>query len=210
MTFRQFANILILILTVVSVTGCTTDNAEMCEAPKNLSADHITYNSASVGWTPGRYSGIYELQYKALDSTVWKIQMCTVNFFNMTGLSPLTSYQFRLKPHCGNISAQTSAVASFTTDSLVHFVYFADQFSPNDDGVNDTFTFSSPIIQSVNMQIYNRWGNKVYDSGAAASTHWDGTYHGSAQAAGTYLYSVTLLYIDGYVQQKEGQFILLR
>ena len=49
--------------------------------------------------------------------------------------------------------------------SLLNFkVYIPNVFSPNNDGINDTFRpfTADDIIRSVNMSIYDRWGNKVF------------------------------------------------
>ncbi|MBS1683517.1 MAG: gliding motility-associated C-terminal domain-containing protein [Bacteroidetes bacterium] len=63
-------------------------------------------------------------------------------------------------------------------------------FTPNGDGINDKFmTYSLCTNESYQITIYNRWGEKVYDSPSQADG-WDGTYRGIAQPAGVYVYYV--------------------
>lgn len=55
-------------------------------------------------------------------------------------------------------------------------------FTPNGDGVNDTFEIPA-LLQYPNfiIEIYNRWGNKVYDysnNGNVSPTWWDGYSNG--------------------------------
>jgi len=79
-------------------------------------------------------------------------------------------------------------------------------FTPNSDGVNDTFRpFDNPyvrcprFVEAVEIQIYNRWGAKVfqYNSRTSGETgifiHWDGRdQNGRELPAGTYFYSGTV------------------
>lgn len=66
-------------------------------------------------------------------------------------------------------------------------------FSPNGDGVNDAFTIDR-INEFPNavVQIFNRWGNLIYESPTGYTTPWDGTYNGNALPVGTYYYVVDL------------------
>lgn len=66
-------------------------------------------------------------------------------------------------------------------------------FTPNGDGVNDTYgPYFPPALQGVysiaNFRIYNRWGQLLYNG----TTNWDGNYNGVPQPVDTYLYYITL------------------
>ena len=41
------------------------------------------------------------------------------------------------------------------------------------------------------MSIYDRWGNKVFDSNQSAQFYWDGRYLGSNPVMGVYSWFVT-------------------
>jgi gliding motility-associated-like protein len=56
-------------------------------------------------------------------------------------------------------------------------LFIPTAFTPNDDGSNDVFRINSGSIQTANIQIYNRWGEKVFETDDARSG-WDGTYKG--------------------------------
>lgn len=62
-------------------------------------------------------------------------------------------------------------------------------FSPNNDGINDTFTMTGlhDVFVSFDIFIYNRFGNLVFE-GNNTSTDWDGTHKGKALPSGTYFY----------------------
>jgi large repetitive protein len=71
-------------------------------------------------------------------------------------------------------------------------------FSPNGDGVNDFFTINNTTGKKIELLIYNRWGNLVYESNDYKNT-FDGKANsgiiiGSELPDGTYFYIVK---IDG-------------
>jgi gliding motility-associated-like protein len=65
-------------------------------------------------------------------------------------------------------------------------------FSPNGDGVNDTWVINGLIkYSSVTVSVFNRWGNKVFYS-TGAYTPWDGAVNGIPVSSGTYYAIVEL------------------
>lgn len=75
-------------------------------------------------------------------------------------------------------------VAEFT-------VFIPNAFTPNGDGVNDLFTFDGIGIKSFTAEVYNRWGEKVYEWNENSSLHgWDGTNSGQQSKMDTYVYKI--------------------
>ena len=67
-------------------------------------------------------------------------------------------------------------------------IFIPNAFSPNDDGLNDIFKPSGNVtLQS--MQIYNRWGELVYESSDGAFG-WDGTYQKELVHEGYYFFII--------------------
>jgi gliding motility-associated-like protein len=67
-------------------------------------------------------------------------------------------------------------------------------FTPNGDGINDFF---EPVkllgASTTRMEIFNRWGNTVYNSDAADGFQWDGTNQsGQLCSGGTYFYQLMM------------------
>ncbi|MEO6904397.1 MAG: PKD domain-containing protein [Bacteroidia bacterium] len=70
--------------------------------------------------------------------------------------------------------------------------YIPSSFTPNDDGLNDTFTGKGIFNNSYKMVIYNRWGEVVYKTDDIKKP-WDGTTKGGKQALeDTYVYHISL------------------
>ncbi len=63
---------------------------------------------------------------------------------------------------------------------------FPNAFTPNGDGVNDTYQplFSCPVI-TTNFAIYNRWGDQVFSS-TDPQAAWDGTINGELAPSDVY------------------------
>ena len=93
-------------------------------------------------------------------------------------------------------------------------IYLPNAFTPNGDGYNDAFgayTNCTQIIQ-FSLQVYNRWGEKVYESNDLNAA-WDGTYKGQAAPLDTYVYYVSISYntaTDAETKKYKGSVVLIR
>lgn len=61
-------------------------------------------------------------------------------------------------------------------------------FTPNGDGVNDRICFNTDELLEFHIAIFNRWGERVYESDDPAQC-WDGTYRGNLCMPGVYTYT---------------------
>lgn len=65
-------------------------------------------------------------------------------------------------------------------------------FSPNNDNINDIYYFNIINGTILHIQIFNRWGNLIYESD---ENEWDGTtFKGKKVTDGTYFYIITYKY----------------
>ena len=81
-------------------------------------------------------------------------------------------------------------------------------FTPNGDGINDTFVIEGLSANYPNNEIIivNRWGNEVYHS-----SNYDGTWAGTGLNEGTYYYLLHIKNVDGSdIQVIKGYITLLR
>lgn len=66
--------------------------------------------------------------------------------------------------------------------------YFPNAFSPNGDGINDSFRpFANCEILDYELSIYDRWGTQVFSS-TDYSQGWDGHYDGQSLDIGVYIW----------------------
>ena len=87
--------------------------------------------------------------------------------------------------------------------------YIPDAFSPNRDMINDFFSVVGGNLKEIQMQIYNRWGEKLYDT-SSKNPKWDGTYKGELCEQGVYLYMLTLKTWNGKIHFFKGTLTLIR
>ena len=87
-----------------------------------------------------------------------------------------------------------SAVGCGTSrDDMVVRVYeIPNAFSPNGDGINDTWAIKSADAFSTSVvEVYNRYGQVVFHS-KGYSNPWNGTYNGKPVPSGTYYFVIDL------------------
>ncbi|MEO5673844.1 MAG: gliding motility-associated C-terminal domain-containing protein [Chitinophagales bacterium] len=82
-------------------------------------------------------------------------------------------------------------------------------FTPNGDGVNDEFLPNQQNLATMDMKIYNRWGQLVFFT-TDPHVGWNGTYNGAEEEIGTYVYLITATFLDGNAAQQTGNVTLLR
>ncbi len=97
------------------------------------------------------------------------------------------------------------------TDTLDNYRYIIPlAFTPNQDGVNDVFTaFTNGQVTDFVLFVYNRWGNKVFESHNPIE-YWDGTYQNSNAPIGVYVYYGYIAFANGDTYRFKGNVTLLR
>lgn len=88
-------------------------------------------------------------------------------------------------------------------------------FSPNGDGINDTFYAIGKGISEIRfMRIFDRWGEKVFErtnfQANEPSLGWDGRFKGKPAVSDVFAYHVVLILNDGTEKVLKGDLTLLR
>jgi gliding motility-associated-like protein len=82
-------------------------------------------------------------------------------------------------------------------------------FSPNGDGSNDVLYVRGYSIKTMDLKIYNRWGELIFES-TDQSHGWDGTWKGKPQEMEAYAFVLKVTFLDGTNFHKQGNVTLLR
>jgi len=111
----------------------------------------------------------------------------------------------------GNIGCVSKA--NETIDEACFVYSLPNVFTPGNDGLNDVFQpFPYRFVESVEMQIFNRWGNLVYWT-SDPNILWDGNEMENDKPCsdGTYFYTCTVneVCLDGIQSRKLKGFITL-
>jgi len=87
--------------------------------------------------------------------------------------------------------------------------YIPNAFTPNNDGKNDVFKVYGSSIKSVELRVFNQWGELVYET-KDKDKGWDGIFKGKQQPVGVYPFGVKVTFIDNTVITKKGTVNLIR
>ena len=112
--------------------------------------------------------------------------------FNESG-----TYYIMLKTNLGRDGLELDSV-TITVSIAESKLEFPNAFSPNGDGINDTYKAKEGWRSIVEFRaiIFNRWGQKLYEWNDPAG-EWDGTYNGHDVRDGVYYVQVIAKGADG-------------
>lgn len=88
-------------------------------------------------------------------------------------------------------------------------VYVPNTFTPDANEFNPRFSVKGGNISSFELQIFNRWGELIYEFTDFFDS-WDGTYKGVPCKDGTYVWKMNYTDIEGNEVKKVGHVNLLR
>ncbi len=88
--------------------------------------------------------------------------------------------------------------------------YLPSAFTPNDDGLNDSYGLSNPfaIQQLLSFEIFDRWGSRVFAS-VDPFQRWDGSFKSQELNPGVFRYKVRFI-CNGEEKENFGTLMLMR
>ena len=84
-----------------------------------------------------------------------------------------------------------------------------DAFSPNGDGVNDIFYVRGGPFTTLNLTIYDGWGEKIFESDSV-DEGWDGRARGDLVQIGVYVYVVKATTSSGKQYNVQGKLTVIK
>jgi gliding motility-associated-like protein len=171
----------------------------------------------SIIYTPTR-KVFFELDltvFDCYDSTIVDSTICIGDTIVLNGYTFYTTASY----------ADTTVNSPFDNDILITnvtvepcyyvdslYIYVPNAFSPNGDNNNELFKaqFGDVVPKSYRMLIYNRYGEKVFESDDLTEG-WNGKYKGKDSESTTYFYYIEFL-VSGKIKKYvyKGDLILLR
>ena len=200
---------------VVGGTGTytltVTDNITGCQSTSTVS---VTQAFVTASFTADPTTGIAPLTVNFTNASVgatsysWDFgDSQTSTQTNPVNVFTTGTYTVLLTATSGTCTA-TATVQVVVEDGLT--LEIPNVFTPNNDGTNDLFTIKSTGVKEISLQIFNRWGEKLYEfSGAKAA--WDGlNTQGIKVPDATYFYFVKAYGFDNKEIEKHGTVNLFR
>lgn len=107
---------------------------------------------------------------------------------------------------CTGVACRSMPVADPFCDE--RDIFLPNAFSPNADGYNDQLCVRSNYVQSLELHIYNRWGEEVFSS-TDINNCWDGTYNGERLPPDVFGYYMNVTCPNGKTYFKKGNVTIL-
>jgi gliding motility-associated-like protein len=134
-----------------------------------------------------------------------------------TALYEFDHWEFKNHIPGPNLTSDSVSIQFVTADDVVaHYhvkaedVKFPTGFTPNGDGRNDVFApLGTRYVKKLTMEIWNRWGQQVYNS-SDITKGWDGSFQGSAAQTGVYAYLVKYTTTENEEKVIKGNVTLIR
>jgi len=134
--------------------------------------------------------------------------------YDFTSANPQISYSnqgvytITLTANNGDLDASCESVFSKVVEVQGYDV--VNLFSPNDDQINDLFHFQDQLLDELYVEIYNRWGKRVYHW-QDPQGFWDGKgYNSELLPEGVYFFIMEAVGKDGSEYTEKGSVTLVR
>ncbi len=135
-------------------------DASTCLVPTNPSVVSVTTTDAEITWIPAGTENQWDIEYKAVDDTVWTSYGIAGTYpYTITGLNPSSTYYVRIRSNCGDEVSPWASTISFTTscDEIVEMPLIE-----NFDGEN---IIEDPTIATAsNRQMVMCWSRATTNS----------------------------------------------
>lgn len=120
-----------------------------------------------------------------------------------------TTYQVIVQDSWGCSNTDTVTIFVLDVTCSDPFIYVPNAFTPNGDGKNDILFVQSDIVADLYFAIYDRWGEKVFET-TNILKGWDGKYKGKALDPAVFVYYLKATCINYRIFEKKGNITLIR
>ncbi|EKB47791.1 T9SS C-terminal target domain-containing protein [Cecembia lonarensis] len=198
---------------VYDENGCFAEALEMIIMPLAFTDADFTYTILSIG-TEGEILVNDPVQFE--DRTLGNVIAWEWDFgdgnksneqnprhtYTRPGIFTITLMTFDELGCVSKASIEIEIVASYR-------IMVPNAFTPNGDGLNDTFIPKMRGIDEFEMHIFNKWGELIYSTYHREDEGWDGTLNGVLSPNGNYVYKIVYKAMDGHRGSQTGVFTLV-
>ncbi len=192
------------IVTVSDSNNCTKTDTITITQPSGPIATLVASSTTVLLYEHTQLSATGGATYSWLPSTALSCDTCK----NLIATpSHTTTYCVTVSDtnHCTD-----SACITIQVDIPCNSLAVPTAFSPNEDGYSDAFCLQGwdNCITTFNILIYDRWGEKVFESTDPAFC-WDGTYSGKPMNSAVFVYYINATDVNAVQVLKKGNITLL-
>lgn len=202
---------------ILDAAGCEGDT--LVEIPEGnvLKAEILTHMNQSRELILGdsvMLEAFSSFPTANLDKITWEPKnLVSCDSCPVTFARPVETTTFRLTLQKSGCRDDDSKIIVVNKN---YVLYAPTAFSPNKDGVNESFTLFTGIqVASIrNFSIYNRWGELVFHKNDlplnSQKDGWNGSFKGQNPLPGTYSWGAEIEFVDGRRQPVTGTFSLVK
>jgi len=88
-------------------------------------------------------------------------------------------------------------------------IFIPDVFSPNGDGQNDILYVRGKGIKEIEFIIYDRWGEKVFES-SDLNKGWDGSFKSKLLSTAVFVYYIKAISYNDQAYERKGNVTLIK
>lgn len=162
---------------------------EIDEDNPQINISNYSSGSISYFWNFGdnTYSNLFEPSHSYSVAGEYNISLIVQNQF---GCFDSASVKLEVKP--------------------IYTFYIPNSFTPSNDNRNEIFYGKGTNYKMVTMQIFNRWGEKIFDQTSTEPPVWDGTLNGVDCQIDVYVYQFFVTDIFDQIHVYRGRVSLVR
>lgn len=187
-----------------SITACVMKLTGL-----NESRDYLLDWTPYSGWT----TGVLGYQLEIMDETGALIgPPVNLNGITTSYSDPITQNRQISQYRVVAISRDPVPFRSYSNVIRVDHplqIFVPNSFTPNNDGLNDTFRAKGLFIEEFTMEIYSRWGELLFHT-SDLEQGWDGIYRGTLSPEDAYAFKINATDPNGRQVIKSGTVNLLR
>ena len=120
-----------------------------------------------------------------------------------------TLFQVAVTDQFGCTAAKSQEVLVVSGNCARPHVFLPNAFTPNGDGENDILYVRGPIIQELQLIVYDRWGDNIFET-SDLSIGWNGTKNGIQQPSGVFGYYLYIKCLNSDEFFEKGNITLIR
>lgn len=139
----------------------------------------------------------------------YEFSLDNINFFGNSTTYTFTNVQAGLQ----TIYVRDINNCEQPIETKVAVIGFRKYFTPNGDGDNDFWNIKgldATKFKSINVSIFNRFGNIIFAINDFNSIGWDGNYNGKPMQSNNYWFKAEIVDNDDNVIKESGNFSLIR
>lgn len=198
---------------ITDANGCSFDTSVVISSTEGIEL----YNEPLVSITEGE-SDVLLIETTIPTSEIASINWSPTDYLSCSDcLSPTATPLINITYTVTIVSLEDCIATSYIEIELRANtkIYVPNTFSPNDDGINDYFNIFGKGIEQVELlEIFNRWGEKVFSKenfGANNSQDgWNGLYKGQGSNSNVFGYIAKVKMVDGTTELRKGDLTLIK